>query len=80
MKAVDAKKEPGHRLRVLIDEKTGAVRVEGNRTGLEYLSAVCRSVIGQPVGPNQWRLSEAFNTLDPQSLDLTVGYRVDLEP
>ena len=73
-------REPGYRLRVAINEKTGEVEVQGNTSGLEYLAAVCLSVIGQPPGPGQWHLSEAFNTLDSQSPDLIIAYRKDLEP
>jgi hypothetical protein len=80
MKAKEPRKKPGHRLRVFFDEKTGEINMEGNRAGLEYLAEVCRSVIGQSPGPNHWHLSEAFDTLDQPSLDVTVCYRGDLEP
>ena len=73
------RKQPGHRLRVFIDEKSGEVHVEGNTAGLEYLAAVCVSVIGQPPGPSHWHLSEVFNTLEEASPDLMISYRAELE-
>jgi len=79
MNAKKPQKKPGQRLHISLDEKTGEVNIEGNRAGLEYLAAVCRSVIGQSPGPNHWHLSEAFDTLDQQSLDVIVCYRGDLE-
>jgi hypothetical protein len=79
MKAKEPRKKPGHRLRIFFDEKTGEVNIEGNRAGLEYLAEVCRSVIGQSPGPNHWHLSEAFDTLDQQSLEVIVCYRGDFE-
>lgn len=70
-------KNPGHFLRVFLDQQTQEVHVEGNRAGLEYLIAVCRNVTGQTPGQNHWHLGEAFNTLEPGSLDLIVCYRED---
>jgi hypothetical protein len=74
------RKKSGHRLRVFFDEETKEVNIEGNQAGLEYLAAVCLSIMGQPPGPNHWHLSEAFDTLDEKSLDLIICYREDLEP
>lgn len=79
MGVIEPRKKPGHRLRVLFEEEAGQVNIEGNRAGLEYLSAVCSSIIGQRPGPNHWHLGEAFETLDSQSVDLIVTYREDLE-
>ena len=73
------RKKPGHRLRVSLDEKTREIEIEGNKAGLEYLAAVCLSMLGQPPGPNHWHFGEAFATLDEKSLDLIICYREDLE-
>lgn len=78
--AKEPRKKPGYCLRVFLDEKTQEVNIEGNKAGLEYLAAVCLSVIGQPPGPNHWHLGEAFGTLEKQSLDLIICYREELEP
>ncbi len=72
-------KKSGYRLRVFLDEKTGEINIEGNKAGLEYLAEACLAIIGQPPGPNHWHLSEAFDTLDPQSPDLIISHRDDLE-
>ena len=79
MKARAPRKKPDHRLRAFVDEHTREVIIEGNRAGLEYLAAVCQSVIGQAAGANHWHLGEAFETLDPQSLDLLICYRAEFE-
>lgn len=79
MKIKEPKKNTNHRLRVFLDEKTKEVNIEGNRAGLEYLAAVCLSVVNQPPGPNHWHLGKSFDTLDQHSLDLIVCYREDLE-
>lgn len=72
-------KQPGQRLRVTVDERSGDMRIEGNKAGLEYLSAVCLSVIGEPVGPNEWHLSPAFTTLEEPSCELYICYKKEFE-
>jgi hypothetical protein len=79
MKAKAPRKKADHRLRVFLNEKTREINIEGNRAGLEYLAAVCWSVMGQSPGPNHWHLGEAFETLDPQSLDLIICYQEEFE-
>ena len=52
--------------------------VGDHQVSLEYLAAVCRDVIGQSPGPNQWHLHEAFG--NQGLLGLIIHYRKDLEP
>ena len=75
MRAKGPRKKPDHHLHIFFDEQTREIHIEGNQAGLEYLAQVCRSVIGQAPGPNHWHLSEAFETLDPPSLDVIICYR-----
>jgi hypothetical protein len=79
MKARTPRKKPDHHLRVFVDEHTREVIIEGNSAGLEYLAAVCQSVIGQSGGANHWHLGEAFETLAPQSPDVVICYREEAE-
>lgn len=68
-----------HRLRVVMDEQGHGIRIEGNKSGLEFLAATCLHIIGQPPGSSAWHLSEAFSTLDRDSMELYVSYRKELE-
>ena len=70
----ELKKKPDHRLSVRHDKVNNEIHIEGNKSGLEYLIAACRSILGQPPGPNHWHFSEEFYTLDAGSAALSICY------
>lgn len=70
-------KNMSYHLKVSFDPKKAEVVISGDEQGLQYLSEICKKIIGKTTPAGHYHLSPEMGNADAESIPTTIAFVAD---